>query len=191
MTSVYASGGKRCLDIVLAIVALVALSPLMLVVAALIRLEGGGRVIFRQRRIGRAQRPFELLKFRSMRKNLGDLPSSEARSLPITRVGRVIRRTNVDELPQLLNILRGEMSIVGPRPAIPSQSELIALREASGAFAVWPGLTGLAQIYSYDGMPVAEKAARDAEYARAISLMRDLQIIWRTLGYLRRPPPVY
>ena len=92
---------------------------------------------------------------------------------------------------QLVNILRGEMSIVGPRPALPTQTELIALRIEQGTFEVRPGLTGLAQVSSYDGMPATEKAMRDADYARAISLMNDLKIIWRTFGYLRRPPPVY
>jgi O-antigen biosynthesis protein WbqP len=191
VTNLYARAGKRCLDVALAVVALVALSPLLLLVAVLVRLEDGGRVVFRQRRVGRDQQTFELLKFRSMRTDVGDVQSSEAQSLPITRIGRVIRRMSVDELPQLINILRGEMSIVGPRPPIPSQHELIALREASGAFSVRPGLTGLAQVSGYDGMPNAEKAACDAEYAREISLRRDLRIIWRTLAYLRRIPPVY
>ena len=191
MSVLYIRGGKRCLDCFLALVSLVALSPMLLVIALLVRREDGGRVIFRQRRLGRHQLPFALLKFRSMRENVGDLPSSQASALPITRIGRLLRRTNLDELPQLVNILRGEMSIVGPRPALPTQTELIALRDEQGTFEVRPGLTGLAQVSSYDGMPATEKAMHDADYARAISLMNDLKIIWRTFGYLRRPPPVY
>ena len=191
MSALYVHGGKRCLDITLGLLALITLSPLLLLIAFLVRSEDGGCVIFRQRRTGRDKRPFELLKFRSMRENVGDRPSLYASTLPITRVGRVLRRTNLDELPQLVNILRGDMSIVGPRPALPSQADLIALREANGSFCVRPGLTGLAQVGAYDGMSTNEKAMMDADYARSVTLFRDLHIIWRTIGYLRRPPPVY
>jgi O-antigen biosynthesis protein WbqP len=121
----------------------------------------------------------------------GDIPSARAGVLRITRVGRVIRRTNIDELPQLVNILRGDMSLVGPRPALPSQAELLALRGANGAAACRPGLTGLAQIRSYDGMPEPEKARWDGQYAATISLRRDLAIVLGTFRYLARRPPVY
>ncbi|MBI3790817.1 MAG: sugar transferase [Gemmatimonadetes bacterium] len=191
MSRAYRDGGKRVLDVAIALASLVVLSPVLAVVALLIKREDGGRVIFRQRRIGRGQRPFELLKFRSMRENVGDVPSTQAGGLPVTRIGSVIRRTNLDELPQLVNILRGDMSVVGPRPALASQTELIALRASNGAFDVRPGLTGLAQVSAYDGMPATEKARCDATYAQAITLLGDLTIIWRTFGYLRRPPPVY
>ena len=114
-----------------------------------------------------------------------------ADSLELTRIGRFIRRTNFDELPQLLNILKGDMSVVGPRPAIKSQSELIALRQANGALACRPGLTGLAQVSSYDGMTDVQKAVFDGEYARSVSLAVDLRIIVRTVTYLLKPPPRY
>lgn len=183
--------GKRLLDVILATITLVILGPLLLLIAILIKAEDGGQVIFRQRRVGRSQRPFVLLKFRSMRENVGDLPSNAATGLPITRIGRVLRRTNLDEVPQLINIMRGDMSIVGPRPALSSQDELISRRSASGADQVRPGLTGLAQVTSYDGMSVEEKAIRDAQYVSSISFVTDISIIWRTLSYLRRTPPVY
>lgn len=179
------------MDILLAASALVVLLPLLLVVAVVIKAQDGGKVIFRQKRIGRRQVPFELLKFRSMRENVGELPSDSAGGLPVTRFGHFLRRTNIDELPQLVNILRGEMSIVGPRPALRSQVELIAARAANGAFEARPGLTGLAQVSAYDRMPVAEKAAFDCEYSRDVRFLKDVHVILRTFGYLRRPPPVY
>lgn len=182
---------KRALDVALAAGAIVALSPVLLAVAAAIKLEGGGRVLFRQQRVGRDGRPFTLLKFRSMPENTGDLPSDQARAVTVTRVGRIIRRTNVDELPQLLNILRGDMSVVGPRPALPSQAALIACRRANGALGCTPGLTGLAQISAYDGMTAEAKAEWDGRYARDVTLARDVAIILGTFRYLTKPPPTY
>ena len=187
----YQRAVKRIFDVAAASAALVALSPLLAVVAASIRLEDGGPVFFRQVRVGERGRPFRIYKFRSMPVNSRDLPSAAAATLRVTRVGRFIRRTNIDELPQLLNVLRGEMSIVGPRPALSTQEELCARRAALGADACRPGLTGLAQVNSYDGMPEAEKARWDGEYAGAISAAGDLRIILRTFGYLARRPPVY
>jgi O-antigen biosynthesis protein WbqP len=182
---------KRPLDVVLTVAALVALSPLFLLVAVAILLDDGAPVLFRQQRIGRSGIPFTLLKFRSLPKNTPQLPSAAAIAIHPTRVGRVIRRTNIDELPQLLNIVRGEMSIVGPRPALLSQQSLIELRVETGAAECLPGLTGLAQVNAYDGMPIEEKAAHDASYCRRITLRRDLVIIGRTLSYLRKRPPTY
>jgi O-antigen biosynthesis protein WbqP len=182
---------KRVVDVFLAAAALAIAWPLLLVIAVAIRLEDGGPVIFRQRRIGRDGRPFWLLKFRSMPENTGDIPSDAAVHVKITRVGRIIRRTNADELPQLVNILRGEMSVVGPRPALPAQNELIALRRANGALRCAPGLTGLAQVNSYDQMPVSAKAEWDGRYAERITLARDVGIIVRTFRYLMSPPPTY
>jgi O-antigen biosynthesis protein WbqP len=117
--------------------------------------------------------------------------SAEASEAGVTRVGRTLRRTNLDELPQLINILRGEMSIVGPRAALPSQVGLLRLREEGGAMLLRPGLTGLAQVNAYDGMDEPCKAAFDIDYARRASLRLDLLVIARTFGYLRKPPPKY
>jgi O-antigen biosynthesis protein WbqP len=187
----YGKFGKRALDIVLSSAALVALSPLLLLTAALIRLEDKGPALYRQKRIGKDGREFTLLKFRSMPVNTGNLPSAQAGSLRITRIGNAIRRTNIDELPQLLNILRGDMSLVGPRPALSTQANLLDRRASGGALVCRPGLTGLAQINSYDFMPDTEKAAFDCSYAKRISLWMDTTIIARTFAYLRRRPPVY
>jgi len=188
---VYRKFGKRIADVALSGIALVTLLPLLAVIALIIKCEDGGRVIFRQSRIGRGMAPFMLLKFRSMKENVGDLPSDKARPLPITRIGKVIRRTSLDEIPQLWSILRGDMSVVGPRPALPSQVELIELRRANGAFGVRPGLTGLAQVNSYDNMPASHKAQYDGQYAARITLWGDIKIILRTFVYLTKPPPTY
>jgi O-antigen biosynthesis protein WbqP len=185
------NASKRAFDVVASAAALLVLSPVMLGVALAIRLEDGGPALFRQTRVGKDGQPFRIFKFRSMPVATPDVPSAGARTLTVTRVGRFIRRTNLDELPQLLNILRGDMSVVGPRPALPAQRALVDLRTELGALACRPGLTGLAQIRSYDGMPEEEKAQLDAAYARSASLSTDLGIIARTFGYLARRPPVY
>lgn len=182
---------KRPLDMVLAVVALAVLSPVMLIACLAIYAEDRGPVLFRQQRVGRRQAPFEVMKFRSMRVGTANLPSAHADDRAITRVGRLLRRTNMDELPQLINILRGDMSLVGPRPAVPSQKTLIGLRESGGAYRLRPGLTGLAQIHSYDAMPDEDKARYDVLYASRVSLRRDFAIIAKTVGYLRKPPPKY
>jgi O-antigen biosynthesis protein WbqP len=187
----YRREGKRALDAMLAGLALLVLAPIMALVALAVRLEDGGPALFRQQRTGRGGAVFTLFKFRSMPPGSANLPSTQATHLQVTRVGAILRRTNLDELPQLFNILRGDMSIVGPRPALPSQSELLVLRGETGAAACRPGLTGLAQIRAYEGMPIAEKSAHDGEYARRMSLWLDLTISVRTIGYLFRRPPVY
>lgn len=126
-----------------------------------------------------------------MIKDTPDVPSNSAEALKITRVGRIIRRANVDELPQLLNVLRGDMSIVGPRPALPTQSDVIAFRKKSGADQIKPGLTGLAQVNAYDGMPAEAKADWDSRYSSSVSFVTDLKIILATAKYILKPPPVY
>ncbi len=187
----YKGFGKRCLDLVVTLLALILIGWFMVLVAIAIRIEDGGPAFFRQRRMGRAKKPFVLLKFRSMPPDSPEKSSASATQVQITRVGRFIRRTNIDELPQFINILRGDMSLVGPRPALPSQTELINFRTAENVYDLLPGLTGMAQINSYDGMPDEQKAYWDSRYKGNISLRTDLQIMIRTLGYLLRPPPVY
>lgn len=183
--------GKRLLDIVLSAGSLAALSPVMAVAALAILIEDGRPVLFVHERVGHNQTTFRLLKFRSMRKDAANVPSALADDSIITRSGRVLRRTNLDELPQLVNILRGDMSIVGPRPGVGSQTELMALRQEGGAYSVRPGLTGLAQVNSYDGMSDDVKAKYDIEYVNSVTLWRDLAIVLRTFSYLLKPPPKY
>lgn len=188
---IYRAFFKRILDVGLSAGSLLLLSPVMALVALAVRLEDRGPALFRQDRVGRGGLRFRIFKFRSMAVGVGDLPSAAASILKVTRVGRFIRRTNLDELPQLFNILLGDMSLVGPRPALPSQEALTALRQANGALACRPGLTGLAQVSSYDGMPEEEKAGHDGSYAAEITFTRDFWIILRTFAYLAHRPPTY
>ena len=188
---IYRAFGKRLLDIACAAVAIALLSPILLVTAILVWFEDGKPILFRQIRMGANHSPFAIIKFRSMPRNTFSVASSEIGTPVVTKIGRVIRRLNIDELPQLVNILRGDMSIVGPRPALPSQIELVGLRDQLGVYSAKPGLTGLAQIRSYDGMSVEEKAAHDSEYAERITFRGDIAIIARTFGYLSKPPPTY
>jgi len=182
---------KRLFDIALSLVALVLLFPLMVVVAMLIKLFDYGPVIFSQIRVGRDGGSFNIYKFRSMPVKTGDIPSNQIGTLKLTWLGWIIRRTNIDELPQLYNILLGDMSFVGPRPSIISQTELVELRLQNGALRCRPGLTGLAQVSSFNDMTSAQKAALDGAYSQSITFLGDLKIILRTFGYLFTPPPVY
>jgi O-antigen biosynthesis protein WbqP len=188
---VYGRFLKRVVDIAISAGSLVVLSPVMFLIAVAIVAEDGWPVLFRQKRVGRGGELFAVLKFRSMPVTSRDMPSAQAGQLTVTRVGKIIRRTNLDELPQLLNILRGQMSVVGPRPPLPSQRELCQIRETNGAIDCKPGLTGLAQINAYDGMPEKEKAKWDGTYAATLSFVSDMTIILRTFRYLSKRPPVY
>jgi len=188
---VYGRFLKRVVDVAISAGSLLALSPVMLLIAVAISAEDGGPVLFRQKRVGRGGELFEVLKFRSMPVATRDMPSALAGEVRVTRVGKIIRRTNLDELPQLLNILRGQMSVVGPRPPLPSQQELCQIRQVNGAIDCKPGLTGLAQINAYDGMPEKEKAKWDGTYAAKLSFLSDMTIILRTFRYLSKRPPVY
>lgn len=189
--SVYQRFIKRALDLLIAATGLIVVSPLLAVVAVAIRLEDGAPVIFRQERVGRDNQLFTVYKFRSMPLGTPSVPSLAARDLHVTRVGRFIRRTNIDELPQLLNVVRGDMSLIGPRPALPSQVSLVEARTERGVMRIRPGLTGLAQVNSYDGMPESEKLDWDSRYAARISFLGDVAIVLRTVAYLSKRPPVY
>jgi len=182
---------KRAIDIILSLSALTLLFPLLALIAIAIYLEDRGKIIFRQKRVGVNGTTFELLKFRSMPEDTDEFESAHAHGLAVTRVGRYIRRTNIDELPQLINVLRGNMSLVGPRPPLASQVRLCEFRRENGSIGCLPGLTGLAQVNGYDGMPDEEKARWDGEYAKTMSLFNDAKIVLRTFGYLRKNPPVY
>lgn len=120
-----------------------------------------------------------------------NVPSVEAKKIRVTFFGKIIRRTNIDELPQLFNILRGDMSIVGYRPSLPTQEHLTKLRRGNKSLYCRPGLTGLAQINSYNFMPDEEKASFDGKYAENISFLSDVKIILKTFLYLTKRPPTY
>ena len=183
--------GKRLFDILIIFCAGVLLSPLMVLISLLIKIFDCGPVFFKQKRVGQHGDIFWFYKFRSMPVNTGDISSDKIGEIKLSWIGKVIRRTNLDELPQLLNILKGDMSVVGPRPSIPSQGELIAIRKNNGSILFRPGLTGLAQICSFDGMTVSQKAEYDARYVDNISFKNDIKIILGTFTYLLKPPPVY
>ena len=175
---------KRALDILLSAAGTLVLSPLFLLISAAVKLEDHGPVFFSQQRVGIHKRNFRILKFRTMRVDTPhDTPTHllENPEQWITHVGRVLRKTSLDELPQILQILTGKMSIVGPRPALWNQYDLIAERDKYGANDVTPGLTGLAQVNGRDSLEIVEKARLDGEYARKLSFWLDMKIFFMTL----------
>lgn len=171
---------KRALDILCSLAALVLLLPVLLVLLVLIPLDSPGAPIFRQTRLGRGGKPFHIYKLRTMNLSAphdvatADLSNAENH---ITRLGRVLRRTSLDELPQLFNILRGDMSLIGPRPLVPNEKDIHELRFACGAYDVRPGLTGWAQVNGRDCVLPEDKARFDGEYARDMNLCLDLKIL--------------
>lgn len=177
---------KRAMDVLLSGLALVLLSPLMLAVALAVGLESGWPVLFRQQRVGQGERAFGLYKFRSMVKNAAAIgPYHTASKDPrITRVGRVIRRTSLDELPQLLNVLKGDMSLVGPRPDVPAQRALYTPQDWRLRCSVRPGITGLAQAQLRSEATPQQRLDLDLRYVREHGLFLDLRILALTVGRL-------
>lgn len=176
---------KGMTDRILAFLAMVLLAPLFLVIIAAIRLESKGPVLFRQKRVGIHKTYFYILKFRTMRIDTPkDMPTHllENPEQYITKVGRFLRKTSLDELPQILNILKGEMSIVGPRPALWNQYDLIAERDKYGANDCLPGLTGWAQINGRDELEIPVKARLDGEYVKKLGLRMDLKCFFGTFA---------
>ena len=180
---------KRILDLILSLLALAALSPLMLALALAVKLTSPGPVFFRQKRVGLKKTHFMIYKFRTMRT---DAPKDQPTHLLknpnafITPVGRFLRRSSLDELPQLFNILKGEMAVVGPRPALWNQFDLIAERDKYGANDVRPGLTGWAQINGRDELPIDVKARLDGEYVRRMGFFFDVRCIVGTVFSVAR-----
>ena len=177
---------KRAMDIVLAMAALLALAPLLLGAALAIALETGLPVLFRQTRVGLNGREFGMYKLRSMVKNAAQVgPYFTTDNDPrITRVGRFVRRTSIDELPQLINVLKGEMSLVGPRPDVPAQRSLYTPVDWAQRCSVRPGITGLAQALYRSDSTEAQRLEADLRYTRDASLWLDLKICWWTLRRL-------
>ena len=175
----YARRGKRSLDLALVLPGVVLLSPVMLVVAGLVLLTQGVPVIFRQIRPGRGGRPFELLKFRSMREALDDTGRLRPEAERLTRFGKLLRRTSLDELPELWNVLRGDMSLVGPRPLLMEYLPLYSA-EQTRRHEVRPGITGWAQVNGRNALRWEEKFRLDVEYVDRCSLAMDLRILAMT-----------
>lgn len=173
----------RLVDVVLSSLALVALGPLLLVVAASIRLTMGTPILFRQQRSGLGEQPFGILKFRTMRVSATPATSGADDARRLTRLGRFLRKTSLDELPELLNVIRGEMSLVGPRPLLIEYEGFYTGTEQA-RFLVRPGLTGLAQVSGRGTATWDQKLAWDAQFARAYSVPLYFSILLRTFGTL-------
>ena len=185
----YKRFGKRAMDILFSGLGLVVLSPLFLIISIAIKAEDPGPVFFRQKRVGIHKTHFNIVKFRSMRQDTPhDMPTHllEDPQRWITRTGRFLRKTSLDELPQIAQIFTGKMSIIGPRPALWNQYDLIAQRDQYGANDITPGLTGWAQVNGRDELEIEEKARLDGEYAQNISFGMDMKIFWMTVKNVLR-----
>lgn len=176
---------KRVMDFVLALSAVILLSPVLIAIALLIKLDTPGPIFFKQKRIGIHKSHFYIYKFRTMRIDTPkDMPTHLLANPDayITKVGKFMRKTSLDELPQIINILAGQMSIIGPRPALWNQYDLIAERDKYGANDILPGLTGWAQINGRDELPIEVKAAYDGEYVKRMSFLFDCKCFFGTIA---------
>lgn len=176
---------KRICDIVFSLIAIVILALPMLIIAFLIKIDSPEEpVLFKQIRVGKDNVPFTIFKFRSMNKDAPHQMATESFENPeayITAVGKIIRKTSLDELPQLFNVLKGDMSVVGPRPLIPTEKKVLTMRDKAGASQILPGITGLAQVHGRDEITDENKASYDGKYALNISLLLDLSILLKTI----------
>lgn len=175
---------KRIIDFSLSLATLIVLSIVLLILCLLIKLESPGPVFFKQKRIGKGKKEFEILKFRTMKTDAPkDMPTHllDKPDSYITKIGKFLRKTSLDELPQLINILKGDMSLIGPRPALWNQEDLIAERDKYEANDVLPGLTGLAQISGRDELPIEVKAKIDGDYVKRKNPVLDTIIFYKTV----------
>lgn len=175
---------RRVIDVAVSGSALLLTSPLLALAILAVRLESRGHPIYRQRRVGRDGHPFDVIKLRTMvdgAEHIGAGLAVNENDARITRVGALLRRTSLDELPNLLNVLRGEMSLIGPRPTVPVQVEQYTPRQR-GRLAVKPGITGWAQVNGRTSLPWSERIELDLFYIANRSLVLDLRILWRTVA---------
>lgn len=174
---------KRIIDVVGALCGIIVFSPIFIITSILIKLESKGSIIFKQIRVGKDSKPFYIYKFRSMKTDAPNMATNDLKNpeVYITRVGKFIRKTSIDELPQLFNILKGDMSIVGPRPVIEKERDLLQLRRESYIDKIKPGVTGWAQINGRDNLDVEEKVKYDKEYLWNRSIKFDIYIIFKTV----------
>ena len=184
MGKMYRNGLKRVLDFMLSLVGLILLSPVLLIIALIIKLTSPGPVFFKQKRVGKNKTYFNILKFRTMRTDTPKDTPTHLLTNPdqyITPIGKVLRKTSLDELPQIINILKGDMSIIGPRPALWNQYDLIEERDRYGANDILPGLTGWAQINGRDELEIDVKARLDGEYVERMSFLFDCKCFFGTI----------
>ena len=174
---------KRVFDFLMSFIAIIVFSPIIFIISLLVKLTSKGPVFFKQRRIGKNNEEFNILKFRTMRVDTPNVATHHLKdpAVFITPLGKFLRKTSLDELPQLINILKGEMSIVGPRPALYNQYDLKDMRTEVGVHKLVPGLTGWAQINGRDEIPLEEKVALDKEYMIMQSFWMDIKIIFMTV----------
>lgn len=175
---------KRFIDVVLSGIGIVVLAIPMLIVAMIIKIDSPGKVLFKQERVGKNKKSIYILKFRSMRSDTPKNVPTHLLADPdmyITKVGKFIRKTSIDELPQIFCIFMGSMSIIGPRPALFNQTDLIAERDKYGANDITPGLTGFAQISGRDELPIDVKARLDGEYVQKMSFWFDVKLFFGTI----------
>lgn len=175
---------KRILDFVIALIAFIILLPFFIIFSIIIKLESKGPILFKQKRVGKNKKYFMIYKFRTMRTDTPkDTPTHLLKNADtyITKFGKIMRKTSIDELPQIINILKGEMSIIGPRPALWNQEDLIAERDKYGANDITPGITGLAQVNGRDELEIPVKAKYDGEYAEKLSFALDVKIFFLTI----------
>lgn len=180
---------KRFFDFLISLFALIILSPLFLAISIVILVADGKPILFRQKRVGKNNKLFTIYKFRTMKNGTENVASAELEHAEdkITKIGRFLRSTSIDELPQLLNILNGTMSLVGPRPLIPEEDDIRKLREEFNVYSVRPGITGWAQVNGRDIITRENKALLDKEYVEKQSLCFDIKILLLTvLKVLRR-----
>lgn len=180
---------KRALDLILSGAAIVILSPLLLGISIAIKLDSRGPVLFRQKRVGKDKKLFEILKFRTMYTDTPkDMPTHmlDHPDAYITKAGKFLRKTSLDELPQIFNIWKGEMSVIGPRPALWNQDDLVAERDKYGANGITPGLTGWAQINGRDELEIPVKARLDGEYVQRMSFAFDVRCFFGTIVSVAR-----
>lgn len=180
---------KRGIDFILSLLGVILLSPLCLILMVLIKADSRGPVFFRQKRVGIHKTYFDILKFRTMRVDTPkDLPTHllDAPEQYITRIGAFLRKTSLDELPQILNILKGDMTIIGPRPALWNQEDLIEERDRYGANDIMPGLTGWAQVNGRDELEIPEKAELDGEYVKHLTFRFDCICFVKTVASVFR-----
>ena len=174
---------KRMLDIICSSLAIIVFSPLYLIIAIIIKCTSKGPIFFKQERIGKNKKHFKILKFRTMRIDTPkDVPTHQLENPKqyITGIGRFLRKTSLDEIPQAFNIFIGQMSVVGPRPALYNQDDLVAERDKYHANEIIPGLSGWAQCNGRDTLPIPEKAKLDGEYVKRFNIWFDIRIIFKT-----------
>lgn len=174
---------KRIIDFMLALIGIIILLVVMLIIMLLIKLDSKGPVLFKQKRVGKNKKYFYIYKFRTMRvESPNEMPTHllENPDLFITKIGRILRKTSLDEIPQIINILKGEMSLIGPRPALWNQYDLIKERDKYSVNTILPGLTGLAQINGRDELSIEEKAHIDGKYVNEMSFFLDIKIFFLT-----------